>query len=116
MRALVTLQVAADFSFGSTDQIPSRLLARRVGLERLGLACRPASSIHSGPWALGRRLGDALSAYLAFWAVFLLGDALFLAVAWFTSRFARADTTGRCVEFLLLFFLAPIVENAHSVR
>jgi DHA1 family multidrug resistance protein-like MFS transporter len=93
--ALVPLRVAADFSSGGADPILNILLARRVSPERRGLAFGLAGSVRSAAWALGGLLGGVLSAYVGFWAVFVLGGALFLTAAWLTTRFARAATSPR---------------------
>jgi DHA1 family multidrug resistance protein-like MFS transporter len=91
---LLPLRVAADFSSGGADPILNILLARRVNPERRGLAFGLAGSVRSAAWALGGLLGGVLSAYLGFWAVFVLGSAVFLIVAWLAARLARAVTAN----------------------
>jgi len=93
--SLVPLRVAADFSSGGTDPLLNLLLARKVNPERRGFAFGLAGSVRSAAWALGGLIGGVVSAYVGFWAVFLLGSVLFLAAAWFTARFARVQPPGR---------------------
>jgi len=94
LAVLVPLRVAADFSSGGLDPLLNILLARRVGPERRGLAFGLAGSVRSAAWALGGMVGGLLSAVAGFWAVFLLGGALFLAGAWFFSRLTAAVGSG----------------------
>jgi MFS transporter, DHA1 family, multidrug resistance protein len=84
--ALVPLRMAADFSYGGLDPLLSMLLARRAEPGRRGLAFGLAGSVRSAAWAFGAMAGGLLSAAAGFWAVFLLGAALFLAGAWFIAR------------------------------
>jgi predicted MFS family arabinose efflux permease len=50
------------------------------------LAFGLAGSVRSAAWACGAMAGGLLSAAAGFWAVFLLGGALFLAGAWYFAR------------------------------
>ena len=90
---LVPLRMAADFSYGGLDPLLNILLARRVDPDRRGLAFGLAGSVRSAAWALGGLVGGLLSAATGFWAVFLLGGALFLAATWLFGRLTSGSRT-----------------------
>jgi len=94
---LIPLRMSADFFSGGADSLLNVLLARRADPGRRGLAFGLAGSVRSAAWALGGLVGGLLSAVAGFWAVFLLGGAIFGAVGQVFSRASSGNSNSNGV-------------------
>jgi DHA1 family multidrug resistance protein-like MFS transporter len=97
--ALIPLRMGADFCAGGADNLLNVVLARRADAGRRGLAFGLAGSVRSAAWALGAMAGGLLSAAAGFWAVFLLGGASFLVLAWLFSRISAGIGSRKAIQF-----------------